>query len=92
MKELSGTARNYYCTVDDNGALKPQVELVIIVSEPQWRIAADDIIRERISETLRLSTNQKGVKLLLQALMEADKELEKLEQRLGLAKKEADGA
>ena len=92
MKELSGTARNCYCTVDDDGALKPQVELVIIVSEPQWRIGADDMIRERVSETVRLSTNQKGVKLLLKALMEADKELEKLEQRLSSVKKEADGA
>lgn len=90
MKVLSGTARNYYCTADD-GELKPQVELVLIVSEPQWRVGVDGIIRERASETLRLSTNQKGVKLLLKALTEADEELEKLEQQVKPVKKEADG-
>ena len=90
MKELSGTARNYYYTVDDDGDLKLQIELVVIVSEPQWRIGANGMIRERVSETLRISTNQKGIKLLLKDLMEADNNLEKLEQLVNPLKKEAD--
>jgi hypothetical protein len=79
MKELSGTSRNYYLVETDDEGWKPHVELILIVSEPSYRLGPGELIRERISDHYRLSTNRKGVLGLIKTLMEVDKDLEKME-------------
>ena len=78
MKELSGTARNYYLSETDS-EWKPQVEIIIVVSEPSYRIGASEIVKERLSEHYRISTNRRGVAMLMKELMDIDKDLEKME-------------
>lgn len=80
MKELSGTARNYYWIEADKDKLKPQVELILVLSEPEYRLGPDELIRERICETLRASMSRRGVALLLKTLLEIEQELETMEK------------
>lgn len=81
MKELTGTARNYYFLNDDDDKLTAQCEIILIVSEPQYRLGAGELIRERVSETMRVGINRKGVKLLIATLTEIDKDLEEMEKK-----------
>jgi hypothetical protein len=82
MKELSGTARNYYFVETDKDSWKPQVELIVIVSEPTYRLGQAELIRERISEHYRISMNRKGIALLIKELMDIDKDLERMEGQI----------
>lgn len=84
MKELSGTARNYYLSESDKGFV-PMVELVIITSEPQWHFGAGDLVRERVPETFRLAMVRGSVKELMRNLMEVDEELALLEKKAAAA-------
>ena len=82
MKELSGTASNYYAIENDKGNFKAQAELIVVVSEPDWKVVINGLIRERISEHYRITMSQSGVKLLIKTLMEIEKELEVLNKKL----------
>ncbi len=80
MKELSGTARNYYWTEGADDKLKPQVELIVVVSEPQFRLGPDEMIRERVCESYRIGMGSRGVKMLMKELLEIEQELETMEK------------
>jgi hypothetical protein len=84
MKELSGTARNYALVKTDD-AFSPVVELIFIVSEPQYRFSVGEMVRERTPETIRISTNHGGVKRLIELLMECDKDFDELERQAAAA-------
>ncbi len=80
MKELSGTSRNFFFTPRDE-KLVPQVELIIVVSEPTYELTVDaGLNQNRIAETLRITTNRTGLKKLIESLLEIDKELEEMEK------------
>jgi hypothetical protein len=81
MKEFAATARNIVCGLSEEGDILPRAELIIVVSEPQYRLGPDDLIRERVSESYRIQLSRAGAKMLIQTLMEIDKELESLEKR-----------
>jgi hypothetical protein len=81
MKEFAGTARNIIFAQNDDDSISPRVELIIIGTEPTWKLGVDDMIRERISETYRLTFSRKGIKMLTKSLLDIDKELEKLEKQ-----------
>ena len=88
MKELSGTARNYAMVIDaDNGKKELTVELILVLSEPQYRLAADGLVRERISESVRVSMCRKSLKSLLATIIEIDEEMEHVDKYIAPAKK-----
>jgi hypothetical protein len=90
MKELSGTARNYYLAENDNGFV-PMVELVLILSEPQWHFGAGDLVRERIPETFRVAMTRGSVKELMRNLLEVDEELVLLDKKAAAANRKGIG-
>jgi len=79
MKELSGTARNFALAKQENN-FRPFVEIVLMVSEPHYSFSVGEMVRERVPETIRFSTDRKGVKKLLETLKECDDEFELLEK------------
>lgn len=65
MKELIGNASNVYYVTKDGENFTPQVEIILIVSEPQFRIGGGgQFIRERITETFRFTTSCEQLKNL----------------------------
>ena len=79
MKELSGTARNYVLVKDDDGMFHPSIELVFVVSELNYRFSVGEMVKDRIPETIRISTNKNGIKKIIEQLKEAEKEFDVLE-------------
>jgi hypothetical protein len=84
MKELSGTASNR-CLVEGNKAFIPMVELIFVVTEPQFRFEAGEMVRDRKPETIRIHTNRSGTKALIKLLMECDKAFDLLDQQAAAA-------
>jgi len=84
MKELSGTARNF-AIVKDEGEYHATVELILIVSEPQYRFTVGEMVRERVPETIRITTNHGGVKRLIERLQEIDEEFTVVESEAAAA-------
>ena len=84
MKELSGTARNF-AIVKDEGEYHATVELILIVSEPQYRFSVGEMVRERMPETIRITTNHGGVKRLIERLKEIDEEFDTVEREAAAA-------
>jgi hypothetical protein len=84
MKELSGTARNF-AIVKDEGEYHATVELILVVSEPQYRFTVGEMVRERIPETIRFTTNHGGVKRLIERLKEIDEEFDTVEREAAAA-------
>ena len=78
MKELSGTARNYALVKTDD-SFSPVVELIFIVSEPAYRFTVGEMVRERVPETIRISTNIGGVRRVIESLKEIEEELKKMQ-------------
>ena len=79
MKELSGTACNYYYTdKNEKGKQEPIVEMILILSEKQYNLEPDELTRKRVAETIRFITPQGGVKKLLSHLLEIDKQLSEM--------------
>ena len=81
MKELAGTAQNYHYLENDKHQLLPMAELVIVLSEPQYHLTADELVRERDSSSIRIGMNLKAVLTILATLLEIKQELEKMEER-----------
>ena len=78
MKELSGTASNYCLAKTQDGYI-PQVEFIMVVTEPQYRFVTSEMIRERVPETWRLSMSRKSLAELVRTLAEIADEMAALE-------------
>jgi ribosomal protein S3AE len=78
MKELSGTARNY-CLAETQDGYIPQVEFIMVVTEPQYHFVTSEMIRERVPETWRLSMSKKSLAELMRTLAEIADEMAALE-------------
>lgn len=76
MKELANIARNVSYLKDKEGAYRPFVELILVVSEPEYKTTnTGDMVRERKSETLRVGMLASGVHHLRDYLDELITEL-----------------
>ena len=84
MKELSGTARNY-CLAETSEGFIPQVEFIMVITEPQYRFTTGELIRERVPETWRLSMSRRSISQLILTLNEIDDELKLLEKQAAAA-------
>ena len=63
MKELIGTARNLMLAASDDGEPRAMIEVILILTEPNFRVdAVGQMIRERSVETARFSTTAKGLR------------------------------
>lgn len=57
MKEITSYASNTLAILDD-GKLKPQAEIALVLCEPNYRITSDgQLARERTVETVRFSAS-----------------------------------
>ena len=66
MKELTGTALNYVTVGDSKEDRRSEVEIILIVSEPVYRLTnAKEMSKEREISTLRFSTDIRGIDVLL---------------------------
>jgi hypothetical protein len=79
MKEIIGTAANiYYTKYDKEKPYEPQMELIVVVSEPVYRVdESGELIRQRTTESIRFSSSFDGMKKF------AGKILEMLENNSG---------
>lgn len=84
MKELKGSARNFSLVYADGDKYIPAVEIVLVLTEPQYTFSEGKMLQERVPETMRFSTSQEGVKNLIKVLMECDEELERLNKLAGV--------
>lgn len=84
MKELSGTARNL-ALVKEDGEYHPVVELIFVVSEPAYKFTVGEMVRERVPDTIRISTNIGGVRRVIESLKDIEKELEKMQTEAAAA-------
>lgn len=84
MKELSGTARNY-CLAETSEGFLPQVEFIMVVTEPQYRLTAGETVRERMCETWRLSMSRRTISTLMTILEEIDGEMKLMEKKAAAA-------
>lgn len=65
MKELMATARNISLSEDGDRGLDASVELVLTVSEPSFKAdAGGEVVKHRVAETIRFSTNVAGLRHL----------------------------
>ena len=82
MKELMATARNLSLTVDADD-LREVIEIALTVSEPAFEAdAGGEVVRRRVAETIRFSTNVDGLRLLASRCEEWAKEAEALRDRV----------
>ena len=86
MKELSGTTRNFVLVKDEDGNFHPSIELIFVVSEPNYHFSVGEMVKDRIPETIRISTNKNGIKKIIEQLKEAEKEFDVLEVEAAAAK------
>ena len=86
MKEYIGHASNLSLLfVGEPDTLKPVVELIVVVAEPQFQIdPTGALVKMRTTETLRFSLGTHG----LDALIEGLEEIRTAMQTLPLSKKE----
>jgi hypothetical protein len=62
MKEVTSYATNFLASFSDDGNLCPMVEVVITVSEPEFRCdEAGELRRTRKVETIRFITSASGL-------------------------------
>jgi len=81
MKELTGTALNYVTLGDSKDDRRSQVEIILIVSEPVYRLTnAKEMSKERETSTLRFSTDIHGIEVLMKTLTEIKSELEDMQR------------
>jgi hypothetical protein len=78
MKELSGTSHNLFFT-DEH---KPMAEIILVISEPEWRIGVDDLVRERKSENVRIVFGIQNIKSLIKVLSVIEKDLDQMLPKL----------
>lgn len=58
MKEVICTARNIMIVPDEKNTVRPMVEAIVVVSEPQFRFdRGGQLANERETETLRFNTS-----------------------------------
>lgn len=79
MKELCGTARNYMLIKTTEEHFTPSVELILIVSEPHYKLNIGNLDFERQFQTIRVCTSRVGVRNLIKTLVEIDSDFELLE-------------
>lgn len=81
MKELCSLARNLHLVVADSG-LVPQAEMILVVSEPSYRLEGTAVVKTRAAETFRVSVCRESLKNLIEYLNGVDDELRQLEEVL----------
>jgi hypothetical protein len=81
MKEIFGTARNFYNSDCQNGTM-PVVEWILVLSEPEYRVENDKVVKVRVPNTVRIAMHRDTVRALLKELVEIDGELEAREAKL----------
>ena len=79
MKEVYGTAKNISFTANDDGKLIPTIEVIVVVSEPQYGPDDNgDVEKFRVTDTLRFGTTPQGLRVLAQQFTEWANEAEAL--------------
>lgn len=79
MRELLSCCANFSALPLDDGALQPQVEVILIVSEPTYSLdPAGGQVKSREVSQLRFTTSAKQVLKLAEALTQFSAEAEKL--------------
>lgn len=76
MKELTGFAMNVLGRQAEDGRLVPVAEVILIATEPQYRLTIDGMVRDRLAETVRVVADVKQLRRLSDALGEYANELE----------------
>lgn len=94
MKEVICTARNLMIVPDEDLTMRPMVEAIVVVSEPQFRFdRGGQLANERHTETIRFSTTPEALRKMAQSFSDWADEAEAFAASLMLAKKEkADAA
>ncbi len=82
MRELIAVARNIVATKKDDGTYEDRLELILVVSEPNYRMdASGRLINERGQlETMRILMSCGGVKHVIEALTEYLAEIEQVKE------------
>ena len=62
MKEICGAARNLYLVANEAGELKPMIEGILMVSEPTFVPAEEEVKKVRLMDTLRFHTTPDGLR------------------------------
>jgi hypothetical protein len=92
MKELVATASNLFYTRNEDGAFTPSVEMMIIVSEPQYSVnmKGDEIkvVKRRETKTLRFNCTPASLGLLLQSAVDVMEEIQGQSQQPPAARME----
>jgi hypothetical protein len=85
MKELIATNCNHSIAISDDGEMTPVVEIIIVVSEPVYKLVDDKIERQRITETIRVSTCKEGLRGLIESLTGYADRIERMDKLFGKA-------
>jgi hypothetical protein len=81
MKELQGTAVNYNVAVQFGAelpAITPMAEVVLILTEPTYRLVGDTVGQERRVISLRFAAGAKALRSLAASVTEYADALDKL--------------
>ncbi len=84
MKALTGNARNLILAEAPEGKLIALIEVVLIVSEPKFKVSLDGFDREREVEDFRFTASAEGLRNLSKSLLEMVDDAEALEERATL--------
>ena len=71
MKKLSGSAENRFLVVDADGNYHPRIEIILVLTEHNYKFPGGDMIKERIPETIRFFTNKEDLEKLIGQLSKA---------------------
>ena len=71
MKQLSGSAENRFLVVDADGNYHPRIEIILVLTEHNYKFPGGDMIKERIPETIRFFTDQEDLEKLIGQLSKA---------------------
>lgn len=78
MKELLSAASNVFFREGDDGEMKRHHEIVLVLSEPTFKVdAAGQIVRERMTETMRFVASDAALLALAADFLERAKPEEK---------------
>jgi hypothetical protein len=81
MKEFAGITVNQCLVKMTSGSLEAQSEIVLVFTEPQYRYDGDgSFIKTREVGNFRFSATRQGLRLLIKALAECEKDAGDLEE------------
>lgn len=93
MKEVICTARNLMVVPDEEHTVRPMIEAIVVVSEPQFRFdRGGQLANERETETIRFSASPEALRKMAKSFNEWADEADGFAESLGLKKEQKDAS